>query len=246
MCAASLLLTAALVGGTACRSLQRGSDSAGEIDLGPAPAPVIPSGPIPLAPPRLWLFDSETDTAEPAEFTGYGGKWSIDRRNPSPRYYQSLCHEPSPTNVRTPHSADNGRRREGDIAIADGAYFSNVDLSAYVKVGEWGAGMAAGLAFGVRAGDDLYLAGISPADKRAELLRRRPQELETIASGNFELGEPGWHLLRVRAFGNAIELFIDDVSVLRGPVDGISPGMVGLWAGETAAACFDEVAAAPR
>lgn len=208
-----------------------------------------------MAPPRLWLFDSETDTAEPAEFTGYGGKWSIDRMNPSPRYYQSLCHVPSPPIPQTPYGAENGaengRRREGDMAIADGAHFSNVDLSAYIKVAGEGPVASAGFAFGVIAGDDFYLARIFPAERRAELGRVRPRGHDVIASGEFgagasDTGTPRWHLVRVRAFGTEIEFFIDDVLVTRGPIDGISPGMIGLWADGSATACFDEVAAAPR
>lgn len=204
-----------------------------------------------MAPPRLWLFDSETGTAEPDEFTGFGGKWSIDGRSPSPRYYQSLCHEPSPSSIRTPYGTEKGRQRYGDMAIADGAYFSNVDLSAYIKADGEGPEASAGLALGLRAGDDFYLARFFASDKRAELGRVRPRGHEVIASGEFEAGTSDagtsrWHLARVRAFATEIELFIDDVLVARGPIDGISPGMVGLWTDGSTAACFDEIAAAPR
>lgn len=251
MCTTCLLLIAFVAGGTGCDASQREPTPADETGIGPPPAPVIPSGPIPMAPPRLWLFDSETDTAEPAEFTGYGGKWSIDSRNPSPRYYQSLCHEPSDSSVSAPHAFEKRRQREGDMAIADDAYFSNVDFSAYIKAATETPGASAGLAFGITAGDDFYLASISPADERAELLRIRPRGGEVIATGGFnadasEAGTSQWHLVRVRAFGTGIEMFIDDVSAARGTVDGISPGMIGLWTNGTTTACFDEIAAAPR
>ncbi|RIK09628.1 MAG: hypothetical protein DCC49_05550 [Acidobacteria bacterium] len=239
-------MMATLLGIAGCRSPERESNSAAEVGLGEAPDPVVPANPIPMAPPRLWLFETETDTAEPAEFTGYGGKWSIDRRYPSPRYYQSLCHEPSQTSVSSPYEVEKGRQRKGDIAIADGAYFANVDLSAYVALSALTPGASAGLAFSVRAGDDLYLGRISADDQRAELLRIRPRATATIASGSFDLGAGQWHLLRVRAFGGEVELFIDDVSVARGSTEVIPTGMVGLWVSGSTAACFDEVAAAPR
>lgn len=250
-CCLCALLAAGLVATNACLGTRKDTRPAPTEELGPAPEPVLPPGPLPMAPPRLWLFDSEIDTAEPTEFTGFGGKWRIDRNYPSPRYFQSLCHEPSPSSVNTLDAHTNIRQRTGDIAIADGAYFTDVDISAYIKIVRDSPNPNAGLAFGIGAGDDFYLARIFTSDRRVNLERIRPRAREVIASGEFhagtsDAGTSKWQLARVRSFGGEIEFFVDDVLAVHGQTDKTTPGMIGLWTDGSSTACFDEVAAAPR
>lgn len=214
-----------------------------DAQLPDAPDPALTQPPVPLAPARLWLFDAESDTSEPKEFSGFGGAWRIDRRVPSPRYFQSLCHEESGSSAIEPAEQSRARQRRGDFAIADGVYYRNVDLSSYVWIGDDDQDRA-GLAFGIRAGDDYYLALLSPKLDRAELVRKSPAKWVSLATGEATIEAGRWQLMRVRAFGERIELYINDklVANVSAPPD---TGMIGLWAEGSARACFDEVAASP-
>lgn len=161
-----------------------------------------------------------------------------------------MCHEPISNNRPEDDDGDSlmsepgsKRLRTGALAVPTDTYYSILDFSTYLMIASEAG--SAGLAFEIRAGDQMYMAEISIMPSELVLLRSTPEEKSVLGRSMSKLQPRTWYLLRVQSFGGRIRVELDDEVTIEATVSVPNWGMIGAWATHDTRACFDELAASP-
>lgn len=227
-------------------------------------------GSVPLSPSRIWDFQQLEVGGTPAGISSFAGRWLVTS-SAAPRHDRALCHvsatsapsrsaettssiEPDGTEPDSDQSEGTSSRSGapqvassrltyGTIAVPEGAFFADVDLSAYVESVESTTETSAGLAVRIESGDTFYLAALSATDISLSLLSEGRSELLGKAAISIKGGT--YHTLRIRAFGSHLTVSLDDRELIAADDTGLKWGRIGAWSATGATSCFDEIAATP-
>ncbi len=187
---------------------------------------------------RTWSFDDATPGQVPPGFriseTGAAG---------SPARWEVRVDPSAPT---SPHvfgiAATKNTKATYNLALIPGTRYDDVDLSVMVRADTGTLDQGGGPIWRVTDEHNYYIARWNPLEKNARFYVVEGGARSALGKVELELDPEAWHSLRVVAEGARMELFINDVPVLRVSDDTHSQaGMVGLWTKADAGTWFDDL-----
>ena len=197
---------------------------------GQAAVPRQPGGHRVTAGPP-WTFDAVASAGLPAGAVPLGGAWGVRAEGDAPSPPNALCET-----ATAPLAA---------LSLGDASY-TDVALSASLKLVSGHAARAAGLAFRIRDRDNYYVLEADAAAGRVRLVRYVGGDLGGIAESPAAVAAGAWHRLRAEAAGDRLRGFLDDRPVIDVADGTHAAGAVGLWTRADSSACFDDVDAKGR
>ena len=156
----------------------------------------------------------------------FSGSWGVRAEDDAPSPPHALC--------------ENGRSAFAALSLAD-AIYTDVALSARLKVIPGSASRTAGLLFRVQDKDNYYVLGVDTLENSIALSKYADGRLSGIRDSPASVRTDQWLQLGVEARGNRLQGFLNGQLVVDGIDDTYKSGKVGLWTKADSVACFDDV-----
>ncbi len=173
---------------------------------------------------RVWTFDKDAPALSAAT-----GAWKVV---PAPD-------APSPRNVLAQEASND--EAIFNVALLDGTSCGDLDMTVKLKAiaGEYDQG--GGVVWRAKDATNYYIARYNPLEYNFRLYRVVDGERSQLASAKAD-PTPGWHTLRIRMKGDAIECELDGKVRLEAK-DSTFPGAgrIGFWTKADARTEFDDL-----
>jgi len=204
----------------------------------PDPTPSPP--PAPVSNTQTWTFDGPgpipagVRTAETGG-AGHPATWTV----------RPMPDAPSPPNAFGITRSDNDKSTY-NLAIVSDVSVKDTDLSVMVKADGGVLDAGGGPIWRVTDDDNYYIARWNPLESNVRFYVMAGGVRSALAEASITLDTTQWHSLRVIAEGTSMELFVDDMPVLRteDKTHRVA-GAVGLWSKADATTMFDDLSIAP-
>lgn len=189
----------------------------GHPDAGPRPVDARPQE-------RAWAFDQTAPGLSVA-----AGEWKV---RPAPD-------APSPPDVLVQEASSE--EDVFNVALLDGTSYGDLDLSVKLKAIDGEVDQGGGLVWRAKDARNYYIARYNPLEVNFRVYK-------VIEGVRTQLGHaraadaPGWHTLRVRMKGDAIECELDGKVRLEAKDATLpGPGRIGFWTKADARTQFDDL-----
>ncbi len=180
------------------------------------------------APSRAWNFDA----GAPALSVG-AGNWKV----------RTAPDAPSPPGVLAQEALSD--EQVYNVALLDGTSFQDLEMSVKLKAISGQVDEGGGLVWRARDARNYYIARFNPLEDNFRVYK-------VVDGARTQLGSakapptPGWHALRVRVKGDAIECELDGKIRLEAKDATFKgAGKIGFWTKADAVTEFDDLSAGP-
>ncbi len=134
------------------------------------------------------------------------------------------------------------------LAIWDGAYLRDGDISVRVKPVSGREVQAGGIVWHYRDANNYYLARANAIDKNVQVFKvENGRRIPLMAAVRHEFPSNAWSIMKVTVRGNRFQVYMDHRRVLQGQDTTFSgPGRVGLWTVADSVTYFDDFRVSTR